>query len=88
MDAELLTPRQHPRWVHEVLRVQRLLDGAHHRERNGRLGARELVGLERARAPHPIRNPAEDEAAHLQRWRDFMRLGSEPSTWFADCCPM
>ena len=30
-----------------------------------------------AHAPHPIRNPAEDEATHLQRWRDFMRLGGE-----------
>ena len=37
-----------------------------------------------AHAPHPIRDPAEDEATHLQRWRDFMRLGSEQCDGYSD----
>lgn len=37
-----------------------------------------------AHAPHPIRDPAEDEAKHIQRWRDFMRLGSEQCDGYSD----
>lgn len=40
--------------------------------------------IDLAPPPHPIRNPAEDEATHLQRWRDYMRLSSEQCDGYSD----